>query len=135
MLKIPNEIVIDVKLNYGKAKTDDEKQQLLDCLFNLSEKRKQSQPLNYHSCGSVFKNPENNFAAKLIEDAGLKALSCGGAEVSEKHANFIVNKDNARAADVVALINIVQQKVYDKFNIKLIPELKFLGFDKNCSLF
>ncbi|MCL1797380.1 MAG: UDP-N-acetylmuramate dehydrogenase [Eggerthellaceae bacterium] len=91
-------------------------------------KRKANQPLNYPSCGSVFKNPEGKAAATLIEQIGLKGYRIGGAMVSELHANFIVNVGNARADDVVELIRLIQTKVNDTYDIELQPEVKFLGF-------
>ncbi len=92
-------------------------------------KRRGAQPLSQASCGSVFKNPEGAHAAKLIEDAGLKGVRIGGAQVSEKHANFIVNADNASADDVRSLILHVQQAVHDSSGVTLIPEVRFLGFE------
>lgn len=94
---------------------------------NLS-RRKRSQPMGLPSCGSVFRNPEGHSAAKLIDDAGLKGLACGGAQISEKHANFIVNRGGAKAVDVIWLINEAKSKVEATYGIKLAPEVKFLGF-------
>lgn len=95
-------------------------------------KRKKSQPLDYRSCGSVFKNPPNNYAGKLIEQAGLKGFSIGGAEISQMHANFIINKDNATAEDIRKIIAEVRKTVFEKFSILLEPEVVFLGeFDTN----
>lgn len=91
-------------------------------------KRNQSQPLNFPNSGSIFKNPAGTYAAKLIEEAGLKGTRHGGAEVSEKHANFIVNRDRATAADVLALMRIVRLKVLSKSGITLEPEVKLVGF-------
>ena len=92
-------------------------------------RRRNTQPLSDPSCGSVFKNPEGASAAKLIEDAGLKGLAVGGARVSEKHANFIVNAGSATARDVVELMRIVQTKVYEEHGIELAPEVRLLGFE------
>lgn len=91
-------------------------------------RRKKSQPMGLPSCGSVFKNPAGHSAAKLIDESGLKGLACGGAQISEKHANFIVNKGGAAAVDVVWLINTAKRKVEEAYGIKLAPEVKFLGF-------
>lgn len=101
----------------------------------LLAKRHATQPLNYPSCGSVFKNPKDNSSGKLIDEAGLKGKICGGAQISNKHANFIVNINQAKAKDVLSLIHIAQKKVYDNSNIKLHPEVKFIGFKKNYDLF
>lgn len=91
-------------------------------------RRKKSQPLSLPSCGSVFRNPEGASSGDLIERAGLKGLAIGGAQVSEVHANFIVNTGNATARDVLELINLVKAKVYETYGIELQPEVRFLGF-------
>ena len=90
-------------------------------------KRSASQPLHMPSAGSVFKRPEGYFAGKLIEDAGLKGYRIGGAEVSEKHAGFIVNAGGATAADVLALIRHIQQTVFDRYGVRLEREVCILG--------
>ncbi len=94
---------------------------------NLS-RRKKSQPLGLPSCGSVFKNPEGASVAKLIEDAGLKGRTVGGAQVSPIHANFIVNTGGAKAQDVCTLMQIVKAEVEREYGITLKPEVRFLGF-------
>jgi len=93
----------------------------------LLEKRNASQPTNQPSCGSVFRNPENDYAARLIEMSGLKGFCIGGACVSEKHANFIVNTGNASAADIETLISLVEDKISQQHGVKLIHEVHFLG--------
>lgn len=93
----------------------------------LLKKRSDAQPIGQFSGGSVFKNPKNNHSAKLIQEAGLKGYQIGGAHVSTKHANFIVNDKTAKASDIEGLINHIQHTVYDKFNIKLEPEVKIIG--------
>jgi len=97
-------------------------------------KRNQSQPVELPNAGSIFKNPPNDFAARLIEQAGLKGLTVGGAKVSEKHANFIVNFNNASANDVLELMKIIQESVYQKFGIVLEPEIKMVGFSKDVKV-
>lgn len=92
----------------------------------LHRRRKERQPLNFPSCGSVFRNPEGAHAAELIERAGLKGESIGGAQVSTVHANFIVNTGNATAHDVIALIRRVQTVVFDEYRIRLVPEVRYL---------
>ncbi len=87
-----------------------------------------TQPYTFPSCGSVFRNPEPFKAAKLIEELGLKGKRIGGAEISRLHANFIVNRGNAKASDVKQLIEFIQKKVLEKHNLLLIPEVKELGF-------
>ena len=91
-------------------------------------RRKKTQPLSLPSCGSVFRNPEGAPVGALIEEAGLKGLRIGGAQVSEVHANFIVNTGDATARDVLELINLVKTKVYETYGIELQPEVRFLGF-------
>lgn len=93
----------------------------------LLEKRAATQPTNQPSCGSVFKNPEGDHAARLIEQTGLKGYAIGGACVSEKHANFIVNTGNAKAADIEALINYVQSKVKEQQGVELQTEVCMVG--------
>lgn len=90
----------------------------------LAEKRRSSQPLDKPSAGSTFKRPVGGYAAALIEQAGLKGLSVGGAAVSEKHAGFVVNLGGATAADVLALVQLVQQRVYEYSGIRLEPEVR-----------
>jgi len=93
----------------------------------LLELRSETQPIGEATCGSVFKNPENMFAAKLIEDTGLKGLRQGDAMVSIKHANFIVNQGSAKATDIEYLINKIQQRILEKKGILLEPEVKIVG--------
>ena len=93
----------------------------------LKEQRVTKQPLEYPSAGSTFKRPEGYFAGKLIQDAGLRGYQVGGAQVSEKHCGFVINKENATAKDVVHLIHDVQRIVYEKFQVQLETEVKFLG--------
>jgi UDP-N-acetylmuramate dehydrogenase len=96
----------------------------------LLAKRLETQPLNLPSCGSVFRNPPNDHAARLIEASGLKGCTIGGACVSEKHANFIVNRNQARAADIEALIELVRAEVERKQGVKLVPEVRIVGESK-----
>lgn len=94
---------------------------------DLKERRVSKQPLELPSAGSTFKRPEGYFAGKLIMDAGLRGFSVGGAQISEKHCGFVVNKGNATAEDVTDLIREVQEKVKERFGVELEPEVKFLG--------
>ena len=91
-------------------------------------RRKKTQPLGEPSCGSVFRNPDGHSAAKMIDELGLKGTQVGGAQISPKHANFIVNTGGAKASDVVALIELAKDKVEQEYGIELTPEVKFLGF-------
>lgn len=94
---------------------------------DLAFRRKDKQPLEFPSAGSTFKRPEGYFAGKLIEDAGLKGFSVGGAQVSEKHAGFVINKGDASASDIYALCKAVEQKVMEQFGVSLEMEVKLLG--------
>ena len=91
--------------------------------------RREKQPLNYPSAGSTFKRPEGYFAAKLIDDCGLRGLTVGGAQVSEKHAGFIVNIGGATASDILELMRQVEQRVFEQFGVHLEPEVRILGED------
>ena len=94
---------------------------------SLLNERAQKQPTGVYSCGSVFRNPENDHAARLIESCGLKGYSIGGACVAEKHANFIINDNEATAKDIEDLITLVQKTVLEKTGVQLIREVKILG--------
>ncbi len=89
--------------------------------------RKSKQPLEYPSAGSTFKRPEGYYAGKLIMDAGLRGYRIGGAQVSEKHCGFVVNAGGATAADIREVIEEVQERVKDRFHVRLEPEVIFLG--------
>ena len=96
-------------------------------IADFTERRNSKQPVNYPSAGSFFKRPEGYFAGKLIQDAGFKGLSVGGAQVSELHSGFIINKGTASASDILQLMEIVQAGVYDRFGVKLEPEVRIIG--------
>lgn len=93
------------------------------------QRRMESQPLNYPSAGSVFRNPKNQFSGELIEKAGLKGFQIGGAMVSEKHANFMINKGNATAQDVKDVIFYTKDKVKEKYNVDLLFEQEFVNWE------
>ncbi len=101
----------------------------METMNGMLERRKTTQPLGQPSCGSVFRNPPGDFSARLIEAAGLKGHRIGGAEVSEKHANFIINRDNASAADIEALIDLVRRTVREQHGIELVHEVRIVGED------
>ncbi|WP_413363908.1 UDP-N-acetylmuramate dehydrogenase [Lysinibacillus sp. 3P01SB] len=106
-------------------------QQEIDAkIADLTYQRESKQPLEYPSAGSVFKRPPGYFAGKLIQDSGLQGKGVGGAEVSTKHAGFIVNKNNATATDYIETIKMVQYTVKEKFNIDLEMEVKIVGEDE-----
>lgn len=98
-----------------------------EAMEDLKNRRTSKQPLDMPSAGSTFKRPEGYFAGKLIMDSGLRGFSMGGAQVSEKHCGFVVNKGGATAEDVTALIREVQRRVKEKFGVELETEVRFLG--------
>lgn len=95
----------------------------------LTRRREDKQPLEYPSAGSTFKRPEGYFTGKLIEESSLKGFSIGGAQVSEKHAGFIINKENATAQDILNLIVYVQNTIKERYNVDLHPEVRIIGED------
>jgi len=99
----------------------------MDTMKTMLERRKATQPLGLPSCGSVFRNPPGDHSARLIEAAGLKGYRIGGAEVSDKHANFIINRDNATATDIEELIEHVRQTVLDVHGVELRHEVRIVG--------
>jgi UDP-N-acetylmuramate dehydrogenase len=105
----------------------DSKEEIKAACSRYHELRKNKQPLTEPSAGSFFKNPPEQSAGKLIDQAGLKGHSIGGAKISEKHANFIVNTGNASATDILNLMRLVQETVYKQFGIKLEPEVHIIG--------
>ncbi|MDQ6468655.1 MULTISPECIES: UDP-N-acetylmuramate dehydrogenase [Exiguobacterium] len=109
------------------ALTEGDPALIKEVMDDLTHKRETKQPLEYPSCGSVFKRPEGYFAGKLIQDSELQGTRIGGAEVSKKHAGFIVNVENASASDYIALIRHVQETVQEKFGILLETEVKIIG--------
>ncbi len=103
------------------------KAEIKEAMDDKLRRRKEKQPLEFGSAGSTFKRPEGYFAGALIEQSGLKGYTVGGAQVSEKHAGFVINKNGATATDVITLIRDVQNKVYEKFGVKLETEVKIIG--------
>lgn len=106
-----------------------DREQIKAKMEDLAARRREKQPLEYPSAGSTFKRPKGYFAGKLIMDAGLRGFRVGGARVSEKHCGFVVNIGNATAEDVRDVISEVQERVKERFNVDLEPEILFLGFD------
>jgi UDP-N-acetylmuramate dehydrogenase len=119
-----NDVVIAARF----ALTRSEKEELLRRKSEIIRRRNETQPLNLPNSGSMFKNPPGTFAAKLIEQAGLKGKRVGNAQISEKHANFIVNLGGARASDVVTLLELARRTVHQNTGILLELEVKLLGF-------
>ena len=120
-----NMIVVGAMFNLNKGI----KKNITDKMADFAKRRRDKQPLNYPSAGSTFKRPEGYFAGKLIEDSGLKGKTVGGAQVSEKHAGFVVNIGNATSSDIIALMDGCIETVYNKFGVKLEPEVRILGKD------
>ena len=106
---------------------EDDPKEILSKMNDYNEQRSQKQPLEYPSAGSTFKRPQGYFAGKLIMDAGLRGFRVGGAQVSEKHCGFVINRENATAADVKRLMAEVQKQVREQFGVELEPEVIFLG--------
>lgn len=122
----PNYVILSAKFKLKKGNIDEIENKMKE----NSLARRTKQPLEYPNFGSVFKRPEGYFVGKLVDDAGLKGYQIGGAQVSTKHTGFIVNVDNATCKDVLDLIEYVQTTVYNKFNVKLTPEVIIIGGDK-----
>lgn len=116
-------IILSAKLKLEKGKYDDIKAAMDD----YNKRRADKQPLNMPSAGSTFKRPEGYFAGKLIQDCGLMGYSVGGAQVSEKHAGFVVNKGGATAQEVLSLIEHIQNTVRERFGVELSPEVRLIG--------
>ncbi|MCL1878278.1 MAG: UDP-N-acetylmuramate dehydrogenase [Defluviitaleaceae bacterium] len=105
----------------------EEPHKIREVMADLNARRRKTQPLEYGSAGSFFKRPEGHFAGKLIEDAGLKGFCINDAQVSEKHAGFVVNRGNATSKDVLALMHHVQSVVFERYGVRLEPEVRILG--------
>ena len=114
-------VSVTIKLEKG------DHQSIASKMAELTKKRNEKQPVQYPSAGSFFKRPEGYYAGKLVQDAGLKGLSVGGAQVSELHSGFVINKGGATATDIIELMHLVQNIVYDKFKVRLEPEVRILG--------
>ncbi len=132
----------ELGLSYRHSVIDEKKMIVIGAGFRLKEgdgraikekmadfaaRRREKQPLNYPSAGSTFKRPEGHFAGKLIEDAGLKGKTIGGAQVSQKHAGFIINTGDATTEDILELMDCCVETVYNKFGVRLEPEVRFIG--------
>jgi UDP-N-acetylmuramate dehydrogenase len=116
-------IVLEAELELKQGSSEEIKATMED----YAQRRRSKQPLDKPSAGSTFKRPEGYFAGKLIEDAGLKGFSVGGACVSEKHCGFVVNNGNATSKDILTLIEEVENRVYTAFGVKLEPEVRIIG--------
>ncbi len=124
--KLPEGVVV-VRVHLAlKAR---EVEEINEEIKGLRIKRKEGAPVVKPNAGSIFKNPEGDSAGRLIDEAGLKGLSAGDAEISPKHANYIINKGNAKAADVLSLMATIRDKVYSETGVMLEPEIKVIGED------
>lgn len=118
-------IILGAKFKLSKGNYDD----ILNLITERRERRYKSQPLNYPSAGSVFRNPDGDYAGRLIEECNLKGYVKGGAKISDMHANFIVNYNNATSSDVKDLIELAKLKVHEKFNIDLKCEQELFNWE------
>ena len=123
ILQKKNLIAIEATIKLEKG----EKEKIAAKMRELNNKRRKKQPLDWPSAGSIFKRPKNDYAGRLIEEAGMKGYNVGDAQVSEKHAGFIINKGQATAEDIKKLIKIVRNKVYEQSGIYLEVEPEFIG--------
>ncbi|WP_397387003.1 UDP-N-acetylmuramate dehydrogenase [Paenibacillus sp. ClWae2A] len=123
LFKMDHYIILEAEFGLQKGNKED----IASKMKELTFLRESKQPLEFPSCGSVFKRPEGHFAGKLIQDCNLQGTRIGGAEISMKHAGFIVNVDHATAQDYMDLIQFIQKKVYDTFQVELETEVIFLG--------
>lgn len=116
--KDPTYVILSAKIELKNG----DKNKIKELISDRLKRRLESQPLEYPSAGSVFRNPTDLYAGKLIEDVNLKGYELGGAQVSVKHANFIINKNHAKGTDIVKLIELIKKKVKEKYNVDLILE-------------
>lgn len=117
------EVVLSAILLLKKRDVEEIKADMMD----FTNRRTSKQPLEYPSAGSFFKRPEGYFAGKLIQDAGLKGVSVGGAQISSKHSGFMINRGDATATDIINLMHLVQNTVYDRFGVHMEPEVRIVG--------
>ena len=122
-LMATREIVLATTLNLAPGK----REEITAKMKEFNDRRNLKQPMDLPSAGSFFKRPEGYYAGKLIQDAGLKGLTIGGAQVSPKHSGFIVNVGGATAADIIALMHVVQATVLDQFGVMIEPEVRIVG--------
>lgn len=118
-----NYIILGAKIKLKKGNKDE----IISCMQEFGKRRREKQPLSFPSAGSTFKRPEGYYVGPMLEKLGLKGYSIGGAQVSDKHAGFIVNIGNATCEDVLNLIAYIKEKVKEAYNVDLEPELKIVG--------
>ncbi len=122
-LQETGEVVVSVTLKLTPADRED----IREAMQEFTQKRTSKQPLQYPSAGSFFKRPEGYFAGKLIQDAGLRGVSVGGAQISAKHSGFMINRGDATATDILNLMHLVQNTVKDRFGVDMEPEVRIVG--------
>lgn len=123
ILEDTRDVAVTVTLKLKKGNHEE----IAGRMAELTKRRNEKQPVQYPSAGSFFKRPAGYFAGKLIQDAGLKGATVGGAQVSDLHSGFIINKGGATATDIIDLMHLVQNTVYDKFGVRLEPEVRIIG--------
>lgn len=124
--KLHGDLILEASFSFPEGPTDQMKVMRRETML----KRNTSQPVQWPNAGSIFKNPPGDYAARLIQECGLKGRTAGGAEISELHANFIINKGDATAHDVLTLIALARDEVKKKFDIDLELEIKLVGFEE-----
>lgn len=134
----PDLICLSATFTLPQADTESEKEErqlkIRQEMERMRQRRRATQPLEFPSAGSVFKRPRGYFAGKLIEDCHLKGTQIGGAQISEKHAGFIINRGGATAADVYALVRLIQKEVKNKFDVDLDEEIIYLDSDSDAAV-
>jgi len=123
LMEHPDAVVLSATFHLAEGKQEEIREKMRE----LMARRKATQPLEYPSAGSTFKRPEGYFAGKLIDQCSLKGLTVGGAQVSEKHAGFVVNRGGATCCDVLRLMELVQEKILRDFGVQLEPEVRIIG--------
>ena len=126
ILEDTRDVAVTVTLKLKKGNHEE----IAGRMAELTKRRNEKQPVQYPSAGSFFKRPAGYFAGKLIQDAGLKGATVGGAQVSDLHSGFIINKGGATATDIIDLMHLVQNTVYDKFGVRLEPEVRIIGDER-----
>jgi len=125
--KLQGDLILEASFRFPEGVTDAMKTKRRETML----KRNSSQPVQWPNAGSIFKNPKGDYAARLIQEAGLKGRTVGAAEISDLHANFIINRGGATSADVMALIGIAHDEVKEKFGVDLELEIKLVGFEES----
>ncbi|MBL7052857.1 MAG: UDP-N-acetylenolpyruvoylglucosamine reductase, partial [Candidatus Marinimicrobia bacterium] len=120
------DIIVSAEFRFHESDSDEIRKSIAE----ISAKRKEQQPINFRSSGCIFKNPNEKSAGWLIDQAGLKGMQIGDAQISEKHANFFINTGASTAQDLYLLMRKVREIVYEKYKISLMPEVQLIGFEE-----